>query len=273
MIYTTAGDSILYTKANDWPYAFWSLSQPNESVQPMIDWLVQLKKDGKIKGRVAATNIGIELGVEMANAFAKLAPKAGLDLVFNKSYPPDVTDLQPLLREVMATNPDAFFSFSYPPDTFMVTGQAQQLGFSPDVFYVCIGGVFPGYRDQFGADKVEGIFAYGGQDPSAPGYEDYAKAMKAMYNQEPEAGAVQVYACLQIVQQAIEKVGEIDRKKIRDEMAKGGKDTLWGDITWKDQLNASPWAVGQWQGGKMVGVFPANKQNAKPPLFPKPKWA
>ena len=46
----------------------------------------------------------------------------------------------------------------------MVTGQAQQLGFSPDVFYVCIGGVFPGYRDQFGAEKVEGIFAYGGQD-------------------------------------------------------------------------------------------------------------
>ena len=59
--------------------------------------------------------------------------------------------------------------------------------------------------------------------PSAPGYEDYAKAMKAMYNQEPEAGAVQVYACLQIVQQAIEKVGEIDRKKIRDEMAKGAQ--------------------------------------------------
>ena len=80
--------------------------------------------------------------------------------------------------------------------------------------------------------------------------------MKAMYNQEPEAGAVQVYACLQIVQQAIEKVGEIDRKKICDEMAKGGKDTLWGDITWKDQLNASPWAVGQWQGGQMVGGFP-----------------
>ena len=273
VVYTTAGDSILYTKANDWPYAFWSLAQPNEAVQPIIDWLVQMKKDGKIKGRVAAINIGIELGVEMANAFAKLAPKAGLDLVFNKSYPPDVADLQPLLREVMATKPDAFFSFSYPPDTFMVTGQAQQLGFSPEVFYVCIGGVFPGYRDQFGADKVEGIFAYGGQDPSAPGYADYAKAMKAVYNQEPEAGAVQVYAFLQVVQQAIEKVGEIDRKKIRDEIAKGTKGTLWGDVTWKNQLNANPWAVGQWQGGKMVGVFPSDKHDAKPPLFPKPKWA
>ena len=174
VIYTTAGNSILYTKANDWPYAFWSLAQPNEAVQPFIDWLVKLKNEGKIKGRVAAINIGIELGVEMAKAFANLAPAAGLELVFNKSYPPDVQDLQPLLREVMATEPDAFFSFSYPPDTFLVTGQAQQLGFSPDIFYVLIGGVFPGYRDAFGADKVEGVFAYGGQDPDAPGYAEYA---------------------------------------------------------------------------------------------------
>ena len=168
----------------------------------------------------------------------------------------------------MATEPDAFFSFSYPPDTFLVTGQAQQLGFSPDIFYVLIGGVFPGYRDAFGADKVEGVFAYGGQDPDAPGYAEYAQAMKDAYNQDVEAGALQVYACLQIVQWAIEKVGEIDRKKIRDEIAKGAPGTLWGDITWKNQLNANPWAVGQWQGGQMVGIFPAEKHNAKAPLFP-----
>ena len=68
------------------------------------------------------------------------------------------------------------------------------------------------------------------------------------------------------------KVGEIDRKKIRDEIAKGAQGTLWGDITWKNQLNANPWAVGQWQGGQMVGIFPPKKHNAKAPLFPKPKW-
>ncbi len=116
------------------------------------------------------------------------------------------------------------------------------------------------------------MFAYGGQDPDAPGYAEYAQAMKDMYNQDGEAGALQVYACLQIVQWAIEKVGEIDRKKIRDEIAKGAPGTLWGDITWKNQLNANPWAVGQWQGGQMVGIFPAEKHNAKAPLFPKPKW-
>ena len=140
-----------------------------ERIGPADDRLARpAQEGGKIKGRVAAINIGIELGVEMAKAFANLAPKAGLDLVFNKSYPPDVQDLQPLLREVMATEPDAFFSFSYPPDTFLVTGQAQQLGFSPELFYVLIGGVFPGYRDAFGATRSKESSPMAGRIPMRP---------------------------------------------------------------------------------------------------------
>jgi branched-chain amino acid transport system substrate-binding protein len=237
----------------------------------LIDWLVQLKEEGKIKGRVATINLGIELGVEMSNAFTRLAAEAGLDHVYSANYPPETQDLQPLLREAMATEPDAFFSFSYPPDTFLVMGQALELGFKPDIFYVLIGGVFPQFRDAFGVENVEGVFAYGGQDPDAPGYAEYAKAMKETYDQDVEAGALQVYACLQLVQGAIEAVGEIDRPKIRDEMAKGARGTLWGDIVWENQINVNAWAAGQWQGGKMVGIFPNNKNNAQQPIFPKPK--
>jgi branched-chain amino acid transport system substrate-binding protein len=39
------------------------------------------------------------------------------------------------------------------------------------------------------------------------------------------------------------------------------------------QRNANPWAVGQWQNGEIVGVYPANKAGAKPLLFPKPSWS
>jgi hypothetical protein len=44
-------------------------------------------------------------------------------------------------------------------------------------------------------------------------------------------------------------------------------------LKYVDQRNSNPWVVGQWQNGEIVGVFPANKSGAKPPLFPKPKWA
>ena len=237
VIYTTAGDSILYTKANDWPYAFWSLAQPNEAVQPFIDWLVKLKAEGKIKGRVAAINIGIELGVEMAKAFANLAPAAGLDLVFNKSYPPDAQDLQPLLREVMASEPDAFFSFSYPPDTFLVTGQAQQLGFSPEIFYVLIGGFSPATAMRSAPTRSKRVRLWRTRS-SAP----VARIPKAMKDSTIGRRSRRTPGLRLPADRpgAIEKVGEIDRKKIRDEIAKASS-TLWGDITWKT-VNANPWA-------------------------------
>jgi branched-chain amino acid transport system substrate-binding protein len=83
---------------------------------------------------------------------------------------------------------------------------------------------------------------------------------------------VSVYACLEATQQAIETVGEIDRKQIRDALAAGMFKTIWGEIRFRNQLNVDPWAVGQWQNGEVVGLFPANKQGARKLQFPKPAW-
>jgi branched-chain amino acid transport system substrate-binding protein len=132
--------------------------------------------------------------------------------------------------------------------------------------------VFPTYKGKFG-DKVNGIITYGGQDKSVPGYAEYIKDHQAMHKRDSEAGAVSVYAALECTQQAIEAVGEIDRPKIRDALANNTFKTLWGEYKYVDQRCSSPWAVGQWQNGELVGIFPANKAGAKPAQFPKPKWS
>ena len=179
VIYTTAGDSILYTKANDWPYAFWSLSQPNEV--GAADYRLACRSS-RTRGRSKGAWPPSISASSSASRWPRPSPTSRRRPASSSS---STRAIRPTCRicsrcfgKSMATEPDAFFSFSYPPDTFLVTGQAQQLGFSPDIFYVLIGGVFPGYRDAFGADKVEGVFAYGGQDPDAPGYAEYAQAMK-----------------------------------------------------------------------------------------------
>jgi branched-chain amino acid transport system substrate-binding protein len=99
------------------------------------------------------------------------------------------------------------------------------------------------------------------------------KAHREFLKHESEAGAIGVYSCLEVTQQAIEKVGEIDRAKIRDVMAADNFKTIWGDIKYEKQLNANPWAVGQWQNGEVVGLYPANKSGAKKLQFPKPAWS
>ncbi len=67
----------------------------------------------------------------MNAAFVDAAKKSGLDVVFTKSYPFGASDLQPLIREAMAANPEAFLAFSYPPDTFMLPEQCKIVGFNP----------------------------------------------------------------------------------------------------------------------------------------------
>jgi branched-chain amino acid transport system substrate-binding protein len=272
VILSTSAAAKLYDLAPQLPYAFWHLVQPREATHPLSSMLANLKKEGKIKGRVAVINAGIQLGVELNAAFTEAAKKDGLEIVLNKSYPFGSPDLQPLIREAMATNPDAFIAFSYPPDTFMLTEQCQIVGFNPQVMYLAIGTPFPTFKAKFG-NKVNGILLYGGIDPSQAGLDEYHKAHRAMFNRESEAGAVSVYGCLEVTQQAIEQVGEIDRPKIRDAIANGTFQTIWGETKYKNQMNVDPWAVGQWQNGDVVGLYPSTKKGARPLLFPKPAWS
>lgn len=271
VIFTTAGSARIYELSKQWPYAFWSIAQPTEAVAPLVEMCATLKKEGKIKGRVAAVHVGQQSMVEMHAAFVDGAKSAGLEVVFNKNYPFGASDLQPLVREAMASNPEAFVAFSYPADTFLLVEQAQTVGFNPQVFYAAIGSAFPTFKVKFG-NNVNGILTYDGMARTAPGLADYNTAHQAMFGRVSQVSAVGVYACLEVLQAAVETVGEIDRKKIRDEMAKGPFQTIWGEIQFKNQRNTNPWAVGQWQDGEVVGIYPASKAGAKPPLFPKPKW-
>ena len=159
----------------------------------------------------------------------------------------------------MATNPDAFMAFSYPPDTFMLTEQAQIVGFNPQFMYVAIGGVFPTYKAKFG-NKVNGILVYGGIDPGAPGMADYDKAHQAMFNRAVR-GRRRERLCRprRSCSRRSRQVGEIDRKKIRDAIASGTFKTYGASSGTSNQLNANPWAVGQWQNGEIVGLYPGQQ--------------
>jgi branched-chain amino acid transport system substrate-binding protein len=100
-IMTTAGAERIIQLAPNWPYAFWSLAQPKDAATPLATMCAGLKKEGKIKGRVAAIHVAQDAGVELHSAFTEAAKKEGLEIVFSKSYPFGASDLQPLIREVM----------------------------------------------------------------------------------------------------------------------------------------------------------------------------
>ena len=71
---------------------------------------------------------------------------------------------------------------------------------------------------------------------------------------------------LEALEQAIERVGEIDRAKILQELKTGTFKTIAGELKLEGNRDKQAWLVGQWQGGEFYAVAPATRTGAKKPI-------
>jgi branched-chain amino acid transport system substrate-binding protein len=250
------------------PYFFAILQQPDRIMQALAEMLAS----HKVK-TAAAIYVDELFGLENIGALESALKAKGIQLVEKKSYPIGVNDLAPVLNDIKAKNPDAFIGLTYPPDTFLVTGQAKQLGFNPKVFYAAVGTAFHVYRDKMGPATVEGVTGIGSWNPKvSKASKAYFDAYVAKFQKEPDRWASpHGWAGLQILQKAIETVG-LDRKAIRDYIAGREHDTMIGKVRFKDGENIStPGMVLQWQKGEFEVIWPRARATAKE-IYPKPAW-
>ncbi len=258
--------------AKRWSNAFFFLGMGSQYGEALMNVLEGARKAGKIGNTVAMVSVADGYGVDLANATRKLVEKHGFKLVYDKTYPPGTQDISPILAEVKRLNPEAFVAFSYPPDTFLLTDQAKVIGFNPKVFYAGVGTALPGYQKKYGAG-IDGVMGPGGVNIDTPAVQDYFKRHTASAGYEPDRWASAVtWASLQVLQQAIERVGKIDRAAITQEIKSGSFNTIVGAVKMNNQMYTNLWWVGQWQNGKFYGVAPSAKAGAKSVAIPKPAW-
>ena len=254
-----------------WPNLTFWLGLPSELIDGLVDLLATMRRDGKIGDKVAMAAVGDQFGIEQSTAAREGLKKAGFNLVYDKSYPFGAQDLQPIVKDAQAASPDAFIAFSYPPDTIGLTDQAKVAGFSPKVFFVGVGTAFPIFKGKFGA-SAEGVMGIGGSNADLPGIKWYIQHHKEVVGREPDRWASPItYASLQVLQQAIERVGKIDRAAIIKEINTGTFDTIVGKVQLKDNLYKGIWAVGQWQGNDFYGIAP-KQDGVRAAIVPKPAW-
>ena len=253
------------------PYLFVILNQPPEKSIAMVD----LAKELGVKTLVAGLHQDLH-GIEYAGGVVPALAGAGVEVLRYKSFPLGAKDLSPLLKDMKAANPDAAFFFCYPPESILITKQSIEVGFNPKLFYCTIGIAFSPYREIFGADAVEGVMGAGAWNPKVPypGAKEFWDRMTAFSG----AGGTDwygnsfCYSTVQIMEQAIEKAGTLNRKKIRDVIASSTFPTVIGPVRFENQFNVqSPGEVGQWQNGEFEVVAAKEKRTAEP-IYPKPAW-
>jgi branched-chain amino acid transport system substrate-binding protein len=253
-----------------WPNLTFWLGLPSEITDGIVETFSKMNKDGKINKKVAMIAVADQFGIELSTATREGLKKAGFEIVYDKSYPFGTQDMQPVLKDAQAANPDVLLAFSYPPDTFTITDTAKVLAFNPKVLFVGVGTAFPGYKGKFQA-SAEGVMGIGGSDAALPGIKWYIQHHKEIIGREPDRWASPItYASLQVLQQAIERVGK-DRAAVIKEINTGSFETIIGKVKLEDGQNRNIWAVGQWQGNDFFGIAPVNKQGAKAAIA-KPAW-
>ena len=258
--------------AKRWPNSFWLLGTSKQYVDALTGLLKKMRDDGKIGPNIAMISIADGFGIDLSQAARKGFTDAGFKLAYDKSYPIGTQDLSPLIGEAQRSGADTFVAFSYPPDTMALTEQAKVASYAPKVLFLGVGVGFPMYAQRFGAN-VEGIMSLGGWSKDNANTAAYAKKHEELFKRGPDRWGSQIgYASLQMLEQAIERVGKIDRAAIIKELQTGTFDTVLGKVKLVDNLMQDYfWLIGQWQDGFFVGVAP-QRAGVGTPVVPKPAW-
>jgi len=254
-----------------WPGYFSFLGTSSQYSEAIADLLGELASQGKIGKKIALVYVDDAFGLELSAAARKKLKDTGFDLVYDEAYPLGTADFQSLLTEIKNRQPDAFIACSYPAETLALPEVANLLDFNPPVFLTAVGTAFPVYIAKFG-QNTEGVMGLGGIDPNQPGLMDYYKRHKEVTGQEPDRwGSPVCYASLQVLQQALERVGKVDRPALTKEIASGSFQTILGTVKLERNVYYGNRLLGQWQNGEFLAVWPKDKAAAQP-IVPKPNW-
>jgi len=188
---------------------------------------------------VAIVAADAEFSVNASDGARENAKKAGLNIVYDKRYPPSTTDFTPIVRAIQATNPDLVVICSYPPDSVGMVRAVNEIGFKPKM----IGGAMVGLQNT----SIKTTLG-----PLLNGWTNYdfwipvpkmlfpgvAEFMKKYQERAQAAGvdrlgyymAPQAYSQMQVLQQAIEGTKSLDDAKLADYIRANTFKTVLGDV-------------------------------------------
>ena len=189
---------------------------------------------------VALAYVDLEFSKHAIEGAHKEIQKAGLKIVYDRSYPPSTLDFAPIVHAVQAANPDIFYIASYPPDSVGMVRAVREIGFTPKIF----GGATTGLNNvsnkrQLGP-LLNGVVGYENWLPAPtlmfPGVAEMLKKYQAVAKQEGldplgYGAAPSAYAQAQVLGEAVEGAKSLEPDKISGYLHTHRVSTVWGDVT------------------------------------------
>jgi branched-chain amino acid transport system substrate-binding protein len=241
------------------------------------DWILSLPADQRPK-TAAYTELDDPFATPIAENIRTRFEAAGIKTVYKEVYPAETQDFSVIMSKVVAANPDVLVGGTQNDDAYAQVKTLVQLKFSPKFMFLSNGANSPlEFPDKVGAGNTEGIMSAGDWFPgsTATGSADFTAAYIKKFGGTADTidnTSAEAYACGQLLQEVLAKTGKIDNATLISSLHQGSWPTLLGDLSWGP--NGAPsgsFNLIQWQGGKLVPVYPSAVAKATP-VYPKPNW-
>ncbi|MBL6079043.1 amino acid ABC transporter substrate-binding protein [Belnapia sp. T18] len=228
---------------------------------------------------IAILAVDNEFAQKAAESARYLSKQRGLRIVYDRSYPPTTVDFTPTLRSIQAARPDLIFIGSYPPDSNGILRAASELRITAQMFGGgMIGPQIAAVQAQLGP-ILNNLVTWDIYSPEPtmdfPGIRAFQEKYRARAVQEQVdvlGNYLQpyAYAQMQVVEQALNRVGKLDQAALAGDMHASIFNTVVGDIRfgahgeWAEPRNL----LVQFQGIRDGDLEKYKKPGAKVILFP-----
>lgn len=222
------------------------------------------------------------------NAFGQGVAKYGIlpffeknkdkfDLVIKEAYDEKALDYKPLILKVKSANPDIIILTSYLTDGILLAKQFKELGVKAKI----ISGTGAGHSMQDIYEKsggaVEGYFTSGPWHGNIndPLWKEWRKKWENTHKYVPGEHEIEGYVAIYVLAEALKMVKAKDikqqREELRNALTKVDMRTIFGRIKFENfdgytnQNRAfALTSLSQWQGGKLLQVWPKEIAEAQP---------
>lgn len=245
-------------------YFFSPFPKSPDMARTVFEMLNGLLPEDERPYRVGIFQEATDWGEELGPLFTQEAESHGYEVVYHETYAPGTTDYTDLILGARAAEVQALLSLPTPPDAFAIYQQMGELGWKPPFNLVIRGADVPTWNDLGAAG--EGVVLSTPWHPALgfPGTE-YVNDRHIEEEGRPADPVVgSAYALIEILADAIERAGTLDREAIRDAIAAtDGLETIVGPITFREDGTAPvPNPQMQWIGGAIELIWPAEAATA-----------
>jgi branched-chain amino acid transport system substrate-binding protein len=214
--------------------------------------------------KVAVFQEKTDWGIELWELWQQYADEYGYEIVVHEEYAPRSEDFSAMIIKAKDAEAEVLLSVPNPPDGLAIQKQMAELGWTPKFSLMIRAPENVSWTETLGATgDYAAIFAGWHHAETFPGVAELNAAYQDEFGRPADLLTGPAYACVQILADAIERAGTLDRDAIRDAVAATDMTTVIGPVTFNEDGTGNVLnPMSQWQNGELELVWPEDQASA-----------